>query len=70
MKTRNLQKLKKNLESYVADIASGLGRSEWKFWCISYLRGLLLDGERKSIEPMAQRLSALDRPEKNYVHAL
>ena len=70
MKTRNLQKLKKNLESYVADIASGLGRSEWTFWCISYLRGLLLDGERKSIEPMAQRLSALDRPEKNYVHAL
>ena len=53
MKTRNLQKLKTNLDAYVADIASGIGRSERKFWCMTYLRSVLLDGERKSIELMA-----------------
>jgi SRSO17 transposase len=70
MKTRHLEKLKRDLEAYVSDIASGIGRSERKFWCMTYLRGLLLDGERKSIEPMAQRLSAIDQPEKDYVQAL
>jgi hypothetical protein len=29
MKTRTLQKLKRDLEAYVSDIASGIGRSEW-----------------------------------------
>jgi SRSO17 transposase len=70
MNARKLQRLKRDLEAYVSDIASGIGRSDRKFWCQTYLRGLLLDGERKSIEPMAQRLSAIDRPEKDYVQAL
>jgi SRSO17 transposase len=33
-----------------------LGRSERRYWCKLYLTGLLLDGERKSIEPMAHRV--------------
>ncbi len=61
IETRKRPKLKKDLEAYVADIASDIGRSERKFCCMTYLRGLLLDGERKSIEPMAQRLSSIDQ---------
>ena len=38
MKTRLLEKLKRDLEAYVSDIASGIGRSERKFWCQTYLR--------------------------------
>ncbi|MBM4020648.1 MAG: transposase [Planctomycetes bacterium] len=30
----------------------------------------MLDGDRKSIEPMAGRLTAIDPPEKDYVQAL
>jgi SRSO17 transposase len=33
-----------------------VGRSERRHWGSVYVRGLLLDGERKSIEPMASRL--------------
>ena len=38
-----------------------LGRSERGHWCGMYLSGLLLDGERKSIEPMAARLEGGDK---------
>jgi len=70
MKTRKLEKLKRDLEGYVSDIASGIGRREATFWCMTYLRGLLLDGEQQSIEPMAQRLTAIDQPKQDYVQAL
>ena len=33
-----------------------LGRKDRQPWAEAYVRGLLLDGERKSIEPMAARL--------------
>ena len=33
-----------------------LGRSERRHWADVYVRGLLLDGERKSIEPLAARV--------------
>lgn len=35
-----------------------MGRSERRGWARKYLEGLLLDGERKSIEPMAARVGA------------
>lgn len=67
MNARKLHKLKNEMQAFVEDVAAGIGRSERKHWCSTYLRGLLLDGERKSIEPMASRLTAIDRPEKDYV---
>jgi hypothetical protein len=41
-----------------------LGRSERRHWVDVYVRGLLLDGGRKAIEPLATRV-----PGSN-VHAL
>ena len=70
MNARKLQNLKSRLLSFVEDVTPGIGRSERRYWCTTYLRGLLLDGERKSIEPMASRLSAIDEPTKDYVQAL
>jgi SRSO17 transposase len=37
-----------------------MGRAERQHWAWLYIRGLLLDGERKSIEPMAARLPGAD----------
>jgi SRSO17 transposase len=37
-----------------------MGRAERQHWAEMYIRGLLLDGERKSIEPMAARLPGAD----------
>jgi SRSO17 transposase len=45
------------LEEYVAEFAGGLGFITRKQWAGIYLQGLLLDGERKSIEPLSRRVS-------------
>jgi len=37
------------------DLLEPIGRSERRHWGSAYVRGLLLDGERKSIEPLAVR---------------
>ena len=39
---------------------SGCLRRDQRAWAVAYLRGLLLDGDRKSVGPMAERLAAID----------
>lgn len=51
-----LKRLDTRLREFVEGFRPELGRRERRHWCGMYLRGLLLEGERKSIEPMAQRL--------------
>lgn len=51
-----LGKLQKRLSEFVEQFEGCLGRVERRHWCKVYLSGLLLDGERKSIQPMAERL--------------
>jgi SRSO17 transposase len=51
-----LTEVKERLLRFVEQFRPLLGRSERRHWCSMYLSGLLLDGERKSIEPMAARL--------------
>src|SRR6478736_3793174 len=45
------------LEDYVAEFAAGFDYVTRTRWAGVYLQGLLLDGERKSIEPLSQRVS-------------
>lgn len=45
------------LETYLRDLLKAVGRRERRQWGWVYVRGLLLDGERKSIEPMASRFA-------------
>lgn len=47
--------LDKRLDAFLKDLTATLGRSERHRWAKAYLQGLLLDGERKSIEPLADR---------------
>lgn len=56
MTERQIKRCRKRLEQYLVDLLEPLGRSERRHWAAVYLRGLLLNGERKSIEPMAMRL--------------
>ena len=45
-----------HFEPFVSALAAELGRSERRVAATRYLEGLLLEGQRKSIEPMAARL--------------
>ncbi|MFJ6076263.1 IS701 family transposase [Streptomyces sp. NPDC093065] len=45
-----------DLEDFAAEMFEPFARAEQRRWGEVYLRGLLLDGGRKSVEPMAARL--------------
>src|SRR5689334_12116177 len=63
MDAKKLRKLRADLAGYLDDLAPDrLGNARRRHWAAVYLRGLLLDGARKSIEPMARRLEAVDGP--------
>jgi SRSO17 transposase len=51
-----LATIRGRLEAFAEDIFASLPRTDQRARGQCYLRGLLLDGRRKSIEPMAQRL--------------
>jgi SRSO17 transposase len=56
MTENQIAKCRQRLERFLLDLLEPIGRSERRHWGELYVRGLLQDGERKSIEPMAARL--------------
>src|SRR5215472_18913810 len=60
MTPRELKALDHRLTAFLEDLLAPLGRKERRHWARVYVQGLLLDGERKSIEPMARRLPEAD----------
>ena len=56
MKAREIERFRLKLEAFLADVVLSMGRHERRQHAEEYVRGLLMDGERKSIEPMADRL--------------
>jgi SRSO17 transposase len=59
MKRRELERLRRELEAFVKAMTQDMGRSERREALGHYITGLLLEGERKSIAPMAERLTEL-----------
>src|SRR5688572_9120956 len=57
MKRRELEQLRRELGTFVEAMTEGMGRTERREALGQYITGLLLEGERKSIAPMAERLS-------------
>lgn len=53
---QELLRLDAELKVYVEDVFSSLRRKGWQERSRAYLAGLMLDGRRKSVEPMAARL--------------
>ena len=58
MTPKALSALDRRLSDFLHELVAPLGRSERRHWARKYLEGLLLDGDRKSIEPMAARVGA------------
>jgi SRSO17 transposase len=51
-----LGRVRGRLEEFAAEMFEPMARKDQRRWGGVYLRGLMLDGKRKSIEPMAARL--------------
>jgi len=60
MDTKQLDAAERRLRTFLDDLVIHMGRAERQHWAGLYIRGLLLDGERKSVEPMAARLPGAD----------
>jgi SRSO17 transposase len=70
MDAKQLQRLQCDLTRYLDDVLPDLGRHGRRSWAQLYLRGLLLDGRRKSAGAMAQRLQRIDRSPQDYEQGL
>ncbi len=58
MKPTELAEARGRLVAFTGEMFASLARSDQRRWGEVYLRGLMLDGRRKSIEPMATRLTS------------
>src|SRR5512139_2199792 len=56
MDEKELLECRGRLEEFLENLLEPVGRAERRQWGSAYVRGLLLEGKRKSIEPMASRL--------------
>ena len=71
MDAKHLTRLRADLAAFLDELMPDrLGNAARRRWAEVYLRGLLLDGHRKSVEPMAQRLRATDGSARDYAQAL
>lgn len=51
-----LERVRGELEAFAGEVFAGFARADQRATGLTYLRGLMLDGQRKSMQPMAQRL--------------
>jgi SRSO17 transposase len=70
MEARKLIKLQTELTAFLDEVVGTMGNPRRRRWCDAYLRGVLLDGHRKSVEPMAARLKAIEQGTEDYEQAL
>ena len=56
MTPAELTRVRRRLVAFAAEVFEPLARADQRRWGECYLRGLMLDGKRKSIQPMAARL--------------
>ena len=57
MTPAQLRRIHTRLTAFAEDLFQSIPRKDQRRWGQRYLRGLLLDGKRKSIQPMAARLA-------------
>jgi SRSO17 transposase len=68
MTSKQVSGIRQQLQDYVEVFAADFGRSERRHWCGKYLEGLLREGERKSIEPLAARVGGDDQALQQFVN--
>ena len=65
---RQVTGIRDQLQDYVAEFAGELDRSERRHWCGKYLEGLLREGERKLLEPLAARVEGGEQALQHFVN--
>jgi SRSO17 transposase len=60
MTEKQLSGVSTRLERFLGELVEPMGRSERRHWAQIYVQGLLLDGQRKSVQPMAERIAGAD----------
>src|SRR4051812_13228631 len=70
MDATHLMRLQDELTAFLEAMMADLGRADRRRWALTYVRGLLLDGDRKSAGAMAERLAAVDHSARDYEQAL
>jgi len=68
MTSKQVAAIRQQLQAFVEEFADELGRSERRQWCGKYLEGLLREGERKSIEPLAARVGGDHQAMQQFVN--
>ena len=56
VKLDEVERLREELETLAGEMLDSVRRKDQRRWGACYLRGLMVDGKRKSIQPMATRL--------------
>ncbi|MGW8531388.1 MULTISPECIES: transposase [Nocardiopsidaceae] len=51
-----VEELREDLDAFCAEVLASIPRKDSRAWGNCYLRGLMLDGRRKSIQPITERL--------------
>src|SRR5215468_7874874 len=70
MDANRLTRLQDELTTFLEGMTAEMGRADRRRWALAYVRGLLLDGDRKSAGAMAERLAAVDHTGRDYEQAL
>ena len=65
MTEKQLSGVRTRLERFLGDLVEPMGRSERRHWAQIYIQGLLLDGQRKSVQPIAERIAGADEQALN-----
>jgi SRSO17 transposase len=70
MDANRLARLQDELTAFLEGMTAGMGRADRQRWALAYVRGLLLDGDRKSAGAMAGRLATIDHSARDYEQGL
>lgn len=65
MTPKQLSGVQGRLDEFLETLIEPMGRSERRHWAGVYVQGLLLDGDRKSVQPMAARIDGADEQALN-----
>jgi SRSO17 transposase len=65
MTEKQLSGVRTRLDRFLRDLVEPMGRSERRHWAQVYIQGLLLDGQRKSVQPIAERIAGADEQALN-----
>jgi SRSO17 transposase len=65
MTEKQLSGVSGRLDRFLHELVEPMGRSERRHWAQVYIQGLLLDGQRKSVQPIAERIAGADEQALN-----